>query len=102
VIHQFPPLGFDPRRDSIYDKSLTGEPILPSQTADQYLARYWFAVRDGKIGSPVRDLSAELGLLRNDRGTYDEALKNHKLAIEGTASEMAGFVKTNAQFQSNV
>jgi hypothetical protein len=45
---------------------------------------------------------AELGLLRNDRGTYDEALKNHKLAIEGTASEMAGFVKTNAQFQSSV
>ena len=35
-------------------------------------------------------------------GTYDEALKNHKLAIEGTASEMAGMVKTNAQFQSNV
>jgi hypothetical protein len=58
VIHQFPPLGFDPRRDSIYDKSLTGEPILPSRTADQYLARYWSAVRDGKIGSPVRDLSA--------------------------------------------
>ena len=45
---------------------------------------------------------AELGLLRSDRGTYDEALKNHKLAIEGTASEMAGMVKTNAQFQSNV
>ena len=59
--------------DSIYDKSLTGEPILPSRTANQYLAtgepnlpsrtanqylaRYWFAVRDGKIGSPVRDLS---------------------------------------------
>ena len=41
--------------DSIYDKSLTGEPILPSRTANQYLARYWFAVRDGKIGSPVRD-----------------------------------------------
>jgi hypothetical protein len=39
------------------DKSPTGEPILPSQTANQYLARYWFAVRDGKIGSPVRDLS---------------------------------------------
>jgi hypothetical protein len=59
VIHQFPHLGFgfDPRRDSIYDKSLTGEPILPSRTADQYLARYWSAVRDGKIGSPVRDLS---------------------------------------------
>jgi hypothetical protein len=57
VIHQFLPLGFDPRRDSIYDKSLTGEPILPSRTADQYLARYWSAVRDGKIGSPVRDLS---------------------------------------------
>jgi hypothetical protein len=29
----------------------------PSRTANQYLARYWFAVRDGKIGSPVRDLS---------------------------------------------
>jgi hypothetical protein len=40
-----------------FDKSLTGEPILPSRTADQYLARYWSAVRDGKIGSPVRDLS---------------------------------------------
>ncbi len=39
------------------DKSLTGEPILPSRTANQYLARHWFAVRDGKIGSPVRDLS---------------------------------------------
>jgi len=24
---------------------------------NQYLARYWFTVRDGKIGSPVRDLS---------------------------------------------
>ncbi len=43
--------------DSIYDKSLTDEPILPSRTANQNLARYWFAVRDGKIGSPVRDLS---------------------------------------------
>ena len=28
---------------------------------NQYLARYWFAVRDGKIGSPVRDLSQRLG-----------------------------------------
>jgi len=37
--------------------ALTGEPILPSRIANQYLARYWFAVRDGKIGSPVRDLS---------------------------------------------
>jgi hypothetical protein len=43
--------------DSIYDKSLTSEPILPSRTANQYLARYWYTVRDGKIGSPVRDLS---------------------------------------------
>ena len=34
VIHQFPTLGFDP-----HDKSLTGEPILPSRTANQYLAR---------------------------------------------------------------
>jgi hypothetical protein len=33
---------------------LTGEPILPAQTANQYLARYWFAVCAGKIGSPVR------------------------------------------------
>ena len=39
VIHQFPTLGFDPRGDSIYDKSLTGEPILPSRTANQYLVR---------------------------------------------------------------
>jgi len=39
------------------DKSLTGEPILPSRTENQYLARYWFTVCDGKIGSPVRDLS---------------------------------------------
>jgi hypothetical protein len=30
-----------------------GEPILPARTADQYLARYWSAVRAGKIGSPV-------------------------------------------------
>jgi hypothetical protein len=35
----------------IADKSLTGEPILPSRTANQF----WFAVRDGKIGSPVKD-----------------------------------------------
>jgi hypothetical protein len=33
---------------------LTGEPILPARTANQHLARYWFAVRAGKIGSPVR------------------------------------------------
>ena len=39
------------------DKSLTGEPILPVRTANQYLARYWFAVCSGKIGSQVRDLS---------------------------------------------
>ena len=39
------------------DKSLTGEPILPARPANQYLARYWFAVRAGKIGSPVKDLS---------------------------------------------
>jgi hypothetical protein len=38
-------------------QSLTCEPILPSRTSNQYLARYWFAVRDGKIGSPVRNLS---------------------------------------------
>ena len=31
----------------------TGEPILPARTANQYLARYWFAVSAGKIGSPV-------------------------------------------------
>ncbi len=31
----------------------TGEPILPALTANQYLARYWFAVRAGKMGSPV-------------------------------------------------
>jgi hypothetical protein len=31
---------------------MTGEPILPARTANQYLA-YWFAVRAGKIGSPV-------------------------------------------------
>ena len=36
---------------------LTGELFLPSRTANQYLARFWFAVRDGKIGSPVRGLS---------------------------------------------
>jgi hypothetical protein len=33
---------------------LTGEPILPAQTANQYLARYRFAGFAGKIGSPVR------------------------------------------------
>jgi hypothetical protein len=32
---------------------MTGEPILPARTADQHLARYWSAVRAGKIGSPV-------------------------------------------------
>jgi hypothetical protein len=32
---------------------MTGEPILPARTANQYLARFWFAVRAGKIGSPV-------------------------------------------------
>jgi hypothetical protein len=32
---------------------MTGEPILLARTADQYLARYWSAVRAGKIGSPV-------------------------------------------------
>ena len=31
----------------------TGEPILPARTANQCLARYWFAVLAGKIGSPV-------------------------------------------------
>ena len=48
-------MGFDPARDSIYDKSenrLTGEPILPARSANQ--SRCWFAVRTGKIGSPVR------------------------------------------------
>jgi len=32
-----------------------GEPMLPARTAN--LARYWFAVRAGKIGSPVSNLS---------------------------------------------
>jgi hypothetical protein len=32
---------------------MTGEPILPARTANQDLARYWFAVRADKIGSPV-------------------------------------------------
>jgi hypothetical protein len=70
-IYPCPTLGFDLTGDSSYDKSpdrgtnftgakcepisgqnrLTGEPIL---SANQYLARYWFAVRFGKIGSPVR------------------------------------------------
>ena len=41
--------------DSIYhDKCLTREPILPARTANQYRARYWSAVRAGKIGSPAR------------------------------------------------
>jgi hypothetical protein len=44
------------------DKSLTGEPMLPSRTANQYLARYWFAVRDGN-GSPVRDQRTHSDLL---------------------------------------
>jgi hypothetical protein len=30
---------------------LIGEQILPVQTANQYLARYWFAVCTGKIGA---------------------------------------------------
>ncbi len=33
---------------------LTCELFLPSRTANQYLARYWFAVRDGKNSSPVK------------------------------------------------
>ena len=33
---------------------LTGELFLPSRTANQYLARYWFAVRDGKNSSQVK------------------------------------------------
>jgi hypothetical protein len=32
---------------------MTDEPILPARTANQYLARFWSAVRAGKIGSPV-------------------------------------------------
>jgi hypothetical protein len=54
------------------DKSLTGEPILPSRNAHQYLARYSFAVRDGKVGSPVRDLSQ--GLFRVYLGDVIEVL----------------------------
>ena len=52
---------------------LTGEPIFPAQTAHQYLARYWFAVRAGKIGwqaiyhksSPPRDRTPEWGMDRS-------------------------------------
>jgi len=40
-----------------FDEFLTGELFLPSRTANQYLARYWFAVRDGKNSSPVRNSS---------------------------------------------
>jgi hypothetical protein len=36
------------------DKSPSSEPILPARTANQSLARYWFAVRAGEIGSPAR------------------------------------------------
>jgi hypothetical protein len=43
--------------DSIYDEFLTGELFSPSCTTNQYLARYWFAVRDGKNSSPVRNSS---------------------------------------------
>ena len=44
------------------DKSLTGEPILPSRTTTQYLARYWFAVRDGIFSSYFSTRSITLGV----------------------------------------
>jgi hypothetical protein len=46
--------GSIPRGVRFMINRMTGEPNLPAQTADQYLARYWFAVCAGKIGSPVR------------------------------------------------
>jgi hypothetical protein len=47
------------------DKSLTGELILPSRTANQYLARarYWFAVRDGKPGPDIGSRFATVKLV---------------------------------------
>jgi len=37
------------------DKSLTGEPILPSRTANQHLARCWFVVRK-EVDQESRDV----------------------------------------------
>ena len=39
------------------DEFLTGELFLPWRTVNQYLARYWFTVRQGKNSSPVRNSS---------------------------------------------
>ncbi len=67
--------------DSIYDKSLTGEPILPSPKSGQILIRG----SRRKIGSPVRDLSGILGeglrrlaaLLAHPYFTFLRLRKNH-------------------------
>jgi hypothetical protein len=57
-IIQSPLWGSIPRGTRFMINRMTGEPILPARTANQILVRgqrtrYWFAVRAGKIGSPV-------------------------------------------------
>ena len=51
-------------------------PDIGSLFATAKLARYWFAVRDGKIGSPVRDLS-ETGFSVKFPAGPGEATENH-------------------------
>ena len=53
----------------ITDKSLTGEPILPSQTANQYRARYWFAVSPAKMVHRLGDLSDRTDAFRKETQT---------------------------------
>jgi hypothetical protein len=50
-----------PPREHLCNRSCSNKThthILPARTANQYLTRHWFAVRAGKIGSPVCPLIA--------------------------------------------
>ncbi len=60
---------------------LTGEPILPAQTANQHLARCWFAVCAGKIGCPVS--------IGPDRGWG----RSHRRSIHATLARIGSPVR---------
>ena len=97
MIHPFPTLGFDPRGTRFMMNFLTGELFLPSRTANQYLARYWFAVRDGKNSSPVKKFISSKridfrAILRNTLGTPLASLLSSLLSW----LLVTGFIRTSS------
>jgi hypothetical protein len=63
--------------------------LTGAQTANQYLARYWFAVCAGKIGSPVRRFITKR---RKDKAERPEEEPEDKVEGERQVTLLLHFV----------